>query len=106
MNPFNRFYDTQISVFASEENTYSKKGERTLVGTLVCDLQPYTSDTESKIYGLDHDRRYKVFCDTNDFLKVGRHVFFGGEWYMVVSIERWRMGMTALIRGEENDMGT
>lgn len=99
MNPFNRFYDTEISVYEPLENTYSQKGEKNLLGVLVCDLQPYECDADSKIYGLDENKSYKIFCDLNELLENGRYVNFGGEWYMIVSVKRWSMGMTALMRG-------
>ena len=102
MNPFNRFYDTEISVYEAEKNTYSEKGHKNFLGTLICDLQPYESDSESKIYGLDENRSYKIFCDTNDLLKNGRYVNFGAQWYMIVSTQNWSMGMTAVMRGVEN----
>jgi len=102
MNPFNRFYDTEISVYEAEKNTYFEKGHKNFLGTLICDLQPYESETESKIYGLDENRSYKIFCDINDLLENGRYVNFGAQWYMIVSTEKWSMGMTAVMRGVEN----
>ena len=32
INPFERFYDTEIEVYEVGENTYEKKGEKTLLG--------------------------------------------------------------------------
>ena len=34
INPFERFYDTEIEVYEVGENTYEKKGEKTLLGVL------------------------------------------------------------------------
>lgn len=34
------------------ENTYEKKGEKTLLGSVVCDIQPYENELENRIYGL------------------------------------------------------
>ena len=31
INPFERFYDTEIEVYEVGENTYEKKGEKTLL---------------------------------------------------------------------------
>ena len=66
INPFNRFYDTEITVYEQGENSYDKKGEKTLLGNVICDIQPYSDDTESKIYGLDESRSYKLYCDKTD----------------------------------------
>lgn len=103
MNPFERFYDTEIMVYEAGENSYTHTCEKTLIGTLICDIQPYSSDTESKIYGLSTQRNYKLFCDKNTLIKNGRYVSFGGMWYMIVSTEEWSFGMTAVIRGAENE---
>lgn len=99
MNVFNRFYDTEISVFENGENTYSEKGHKNFLGTLICDLQPYENDTESKIYGLDESRSYKIYCDHTDLIKNGRYVSFGGQWYMITTAEKRSLGMTAVMRG-------
>ena len=44
INPFERFYDTEIEVYEVGENTYEKKGEKTLLGSVVCDIQPYENE--------------------------------------------------------------
>ncbi len=103
INPFNRFYDTEIAVYEQGENSYDKKGEKTLLGNVICDIQPYSDNTESKIYGLDESRSYKLYCDKSDIIKNGRYVFFGGAWYMIVKTEIWSFGMTVVIRGVENE---
>lgn len=103
INPFNRFYDTEIAVYEQGENSYEKKGEKILLGKVICDIQPYSDDTESKIYGLDESRSYKLYCDKNELMKNGRYVSFGGAWYMIIKTENWSFGMTALMRGVENE---
>lgn len=103
INPFERFYDTEIAVYESGENSYTQTGEKTLIGNLICDIQPCSSDTESKIYGLSSQISYKIFCDKSDLIKNGRYISFGGKWYMIVSTEEWNFGMTAVIRGTENE---
>lgn len=103
INPFKRFYDTEISVYESGEDAYSKKGEKTLLGSVVCDIQPYSDDTENKLYGLSGKRSYKLFCDRNELIKKGRYVSFCGVWYMIVRTEMWSFGMTAVMRSVENE---
>ncbi|MCC8160205.1 MAG: hypothetical protein LIO53_02630 [Oscillospiraceae bacterium] len=103
MNPFERFYDVEIAVYEQSMGGYNQKGEKTLLGSVVCDVQPYTSDTESRIYGLTENRCYKLYCDKNDFVKNGRCVEFGGAWYMICQTEIWSFGMTAVIRSMENE---
>ena len=60
INPFERFYDTEIEVYEVGENTYEKKGEKTLLGSVVCDIQPYENELENRIYGLTENKKYKV----------------------------------------------
>lgn len=102
INPFNKFYDTEISVYESEENTYSKKGGKTLLGTFVCDVQPCGGDMESREYGFSENRAYKIFSDKNDIIAVGRYVRFGGGWYRIVRCEKNLFGQDAVMREEED----
>lgn len=98
MNPFNRFYDTEISVYEAEENTYEENGEKNLIGALKCDVQPCGSDVQSKEYGLSGNRAYWIFTDNNDIIKVGRYVLFREEWYRIVRSDNGHLGQSALIR--------
>ncbi len=102
-NPFERFYDTEISVYDSEADSYSQKGKKTLLGTVVCDIQPYENDTESATGTLSESRNYKIFCDRNELIKNGRYIFFAGVWYMIVRTDNWSLGMSAVMRGVENE---
>ena len=61
INPFERFYDTEIEVYEVGENTYEKKGEKTLLGSVVCDIQPYENELENRIYGLTENKKYKFW---------------------------------------------
>ena len=88
INPFERFYDTEIEVYEVGENTYEKKGEKTLLGSVVCDIQPY--------------EKYKVFCDKTDLIKIGRYAKFGDEFFEIIKAECWNFGMTAMMRSEKN----
>ena len=79
MNPFDRFYDTKISVYSEKNENYGNDGQDTFLGRVLCDIQPYDGDMDNEIYG----RRVKI----------------GGEWYRIVRAEIWKLGMCALIRG-------
>lgn len=103
MNPFERFYDTEISVCGSEANSYSEKGKKTLIGTVVCDIQPYENSTESTAATLSGNRSYKIFCDRNEIIKNGRYVHFAGAWYMICRTDNWSIGMSAVMRSVENE---
>jgi hypothetical protein len=98
INPFERFYDVEADVGEKSENTYASCGEITTVGTVLCDVQPYSDNTESENHGLCERKSYKIFCDKNDLIKTGRYIAFGGAWYMIVSVSVWSFGMTAVIR--------
>ena len=98
INPFERFYDTEIEVYEVGENTYEKKGEKTLLGSVVCDIQPY----ENRIYGLTEQKKQTVFCDKTDLIKIGRAAKFGDEFFEIIKAECWNFGMTAMMRSEKN----
>ncbi len=98
INPFSRFYDTEITVYELKDASYGDSGERELLGSVICDIQPYEGGVRSKPFGLDENRSYKLFCDKNSLLKNGRYIMFAGEWYMIVSLMTWSFGMTAVVR--------
>lgn len=102
INSFERFYDTEIEVYEVGENTYEKKGEKTLLGSVVCDIQPYENELENRIYGLTENKKYKVFCDKTDLIKIGRYAKFGDEFFEIIKAECWNFGMTAMMRSEKN----
>lgn len=97
-NPFNRFYDTEISIYAAEENTYEKNGGKKLIGTVICDIQPCGADVKNREYGLSENRAYKIFTDINDIIEIGKYVLFGGNWYRIVRSENGHFGQSALMR--------
>lgn len=99
INPFNRFYDTEISVYEIGENTYDKEGEKSLIGTIICDVQPCGADAQSREYGLSENRAYKIFSDKNDIIAVGRYILFCGGWYRIIRSEKNLFGQNAVIRG-------
>ncbi len=102
MNPFNRFYDTEINVYEAEENTYERKGEKNFIGTIACDVQHCGGDMESSEYGFAENKAYKIFTDKNDILIAGRYVLFSGDWYRIVRSDKCRLGLTAVMRGVED----
>ncbi len=103
INPFNRFYDTELSVYEQSGSGYDSEGEMKLLGKVVCDIQPYEDDTESKMYSLSEKRSCKLFCDKNELIKNGRYIIFCGAKYMVVKTQNWDFGMSAVMRGTEDE---
>ena len=103
INPFKRFYDTEVGVYEKRGGGYGEKGEMSFLGNVVCDLQPLEAGTEEKIYGLSSDRSYTLYCDKNELLKTGRFVLFGGARYIIVSVTERRFGASAVIRSVEDE---
>lgn len=99
MNPFDRFYDTKISVYSEKNENYGNDGQDTFLGRVLCDIQPYYGDMDNDIYGFSDNKAYKLYCGHNNLLVNGRRVKIGGEWYRIVRAEIWKLGMCALIRG-------
>lgn len=98
INPFKRFYDTEVEVYEKTKGSYSEKGVKTLLSAVTCDLQPMSDETENHLFGLSDGRAYKLYCDKNDSITVGRYIKFGGVFYIVTSVKIWSLGMTAVIR--------
>lgn len=104
VNPFDRFYDTELPVYEKSGGGYDSEGENTLLGTVVCDVWPIDGDTESKMYSLSEKKSYKLFCNVNDLIKTGRYIVFGGAEYMIVRCDKLRLGMNAVMRCTQEAM--
>lgn len=98
MKEFNRFCDTEISVYSENDGGYDFEGSNELLGSVMCDIQPYDLDTDSNAYGLSDNKAYKLYCEKNDLIKSGRRVILGGIYYRIVRAEEWKLGMSAVIK--------
>ncbi len=103
LNPFERFYDTPAEIYSRVDNGYTDGDAKTYLGKIICDLQPYTGNTEDKPYGLSSEKMYKLYADKRDIIKTGNMVKFADCWYRIVDTEEWSLGVTALIRSVENE---
>lgn len=99
MKEFKRFYDTAVSVYSENDGGYDLTASDTLLGSVMCDVQPYDADTDSNIYGLSENKAYKLYCDKNDLIKNGRRVILDGEQFRIVRVESRKLGMSATVRG-------
>lgn len=99
MKKFDRFYDTEVSVYSENDGDYDVTDTKSLLGSIMCDVQPYDADTDSNIYGLEENKAYKLYCAENDLIKSGRRIELRGEWFRVVRAEDWKLGMSAIVRG-------
>lgn len=95
---FNIFYDTEAAVYNESEAGYADAGEDTLLGTVMCDLQPFDDDTSREAYGLCDNKAYKLYCDNTDIIKTGRRIELDGEWYIISRVENWKLGLEVIIR--------
>ncbi len=102
LNPFNRFYDTTVEIYSRVDNGYTDGDAKTYLGKIVCDLQPYTGDTEDKPYGLSSEKMYKLYADRRGIIKTGNMVKFADGWYRIADTEEWSLGVTAVIRSVED----
>ena len=51
---------------------------------------------------MNENKKYKVFCDKTDLIKIGRYAKFGDEFFEIIKAECWNFGMTAMMRSEKN----
>lgn len=98
MKEFNRFYDREVSVYCEQNSGYDTVGEDTLLGTVICDVQPYDADTQSNIYGLSDNKAYKLYCSENDLIKSGRRVRLNGGLFRIIRVEQWKFGLSAIVK--------
>lgn len=102
MKIFERFYKDEIKICEGHKNSYEENGESEFLGTLKCDVQPYESKLENKLYGNSHKRHFKIYCGKCDDLNVGNFVLYDGELYEIVSSKRWKIGTEVVIEGTPN----
>lgn len=98
INPFERFYDTEIEIYRLTDGGYSNGDTKTYLGKIICDLQPYRDETQDAMRGLSSDRQYKIYSDKYPIIKNGNLVLFGGAWYRIICTEEWSFGTTAVMR--------
>jgi hypothetical protein len=90
------FYNKSIELIFYNEGTiddsgiYSKGVEFT-TKQIDCDVQPYSKERLYRDYGFDESVKYRVFCDPNEDLKVGKTVKYDNSdiVYKVVRIILW-----------------
>lgn len=102
-NVFDRFYDTEAEVYSVQKGDYETGDTKNYLGKVKGDFQPYTSYASDNAYGLSEDRQFKLYSDKYPIIKVGNLILFMGEWYRIVSVKDWSMGMTAVIKGIDNE---
>ena len=81
---------------------HMKKGKKHFWGVLCAIFSHMKNELENRIYGLTENKKYKVFCDKTDLIKVGRYAKFGDEFYEIIKAECWNFGMTVMMRSEKN----
>lgn len=112
---FSIFDNTEMDIielgeYDDYEGTYA---DDKVIGTVMGDLQPYSSELAQKDYGLSVACQYAFYCPKNDNIKEGIHLTGGGKTYQVVHSLPWDMGLAVLLkevdlsdRCEQDSQGT
>lgn len=102
VNPFERFYDAEVEVYSLADRGYSNGDTKTYLGKMTCDLQPVSDETDSKTFGLDNTKRYRIYTDKHSFLKEGNLAYFAGGWYRITGVMEWSLGVRVDVRSVDN----
>lgn len=97
-SPFNRFYNKQADIYEENTSDYDLIGSDELLGSVMCDLQPFDTDTDSLPNGLSENKAYKLYCGKNELIKNGRRVCVNDKQYRIVRAEEWDFGMSVMVK--------
>lgn len=64
------------------------------------DIQPYEGGLSEKDFGFSVNRKFKMYCGERDEVREGNYAEFDGKRYRIISVERWNMGIAAILDGE------
>lgn len=98
---FSRFYKTPVKIYGIKSgSSYSKAAVMELLCSVNADIQPYGGGLSEEDFGLSVSRRFKMYCGECDDVREGNYAEFDGKRYRIVLVERWNMGITAILDGE------
>lgn len=89
------FYNKNLSLLAISEGTVDDlgiyhSGEETVLKSIPCDIQPFSSELLYKEYGYREQVTKRVFCDLDSDIKNGSIVMDeAGQRFMVKKIISW-----------------
>lgn len=97
-NPFERFYDTEVTVVRIKKDDYSGETVQTELNFFTADIQPYSGGKAYEEYGVNIDCQKRMFCGEHDNISVNNHVKIGGEIYEIVYVEKWGFGYSVMLK--------
>lgn len=98
---FSRFYKTPVKIYRIKSgSSYSQPAVTEFLCSVTADIQPYGGGLEEKDFGLSVKRRFKMYCGDGDNIREGDYAEFDGGRYRIISVERWNMGIAAILDGE------
>lgn len=96
---FSRFYNKDVTVISiTETGAYTKTKEVKELCTFKADIQPYNGGLAAKEYGLEIECQKRMYCDYNENVTAGNYVETGGERYIIIYVEHWDSGSTAILQ--------
>lgn len=100
-NYFNLFQKTPVDIYEkASEGSYSGEDKLVKLGEIKADIQPYKSAFYEEEFGFSSEFGFKMYCGENDYLKEGRYAVIDGSAYRIDYVEKWDMGMTAILSGQ------
>ncbi|SHH36187.1 hypothetical protein [Clostridium grantii] len=94
------FYDYMVDI-CNETYTKNEYGDRvktkTVIDTIECDMQPYSSTLASRDYGLDISCTNRIFANINSNIKQGNFIFYNSNYYLITSTIIWEDYIEAMV---------
>lgn len=100
---FERFYTVSVPVYEPSEKGYDAPDDDTLLGSVMCDVQPHSGDVASEMYGLSPHLSYKLYCADNDLIRRGRLAEINGLKCRITRADKRKFGIEAAAESVENE---
>ena len=92
-DPTEYFYRDTAEIYEiSSDGGYDPVGEKRLIKTISCDIQPYGGGLEAMERGFYGQGKIKLFCRPDNEIVRGSYVKHDGEFYIVTDVQKWSMG--------------
>lgn len=95
---FSRFYKTPVNIYRLKSgSSYSNSAETEHICSVSADIQPYCGGLDEKEFGFSVKHGFKMYCADCEEIHEGGYAEVEGGMYRIVSVERWSMGIIAVL---------
>lgn len=88
------FYNEQISILGvsdgyTDDMGIYHSGSETIMKTIPADVQPVTKKEAYENFGYQDHCTNRVFCDSDNLLKIDSKILYNGNIFKIVQIIEW-----------------